>query len=61
MERKMDIRFGTWNTESLCRPSSLRIFLKELAKYNLGLARGERVRLEKLVTQPADTFMRKRP
>jgi hypothetical protein len=56
----MDISFGTWNVQRLCTSTSLGILSKELAKYKLGLVRGEAVRLENPGAEPAAIFQRKR-
>jgi hypothetical protein len=40
----MDMRFGTWNVISMCRPGSLRAVGGEISKYKLDLVGVQEVR-----------------
>jgi exonuclease III len=52
----MDMRFGTWNVRSLCRPGSVKTVSGELAKYKLDLVGVQEVRWDKGCTEPAGDY-----
>jgi exonuclease III len=54
--RKMDMRFGTWNVRSLCRIGSFRTVARELGKYKLDLVSVQEVRWEKGGTERAEDY-----
>jgi hypothetical protein len=41
-EKKMDMRFGTWNVRSMYRAGSLRAVAEEISKYKLHLMEVQR-------------------
>jgi mRNA deadenylase 3'-5' endonuclease subunit Ccr4 len=45
--RKVDMRFSTWNVNSLYRSGSLKMVAKELGKYKLDLVSAQEVRWDK--------------
>jgi exonuclease III len=47
MNRKMDVRFGTWNIRSLYSIGSLKTVARELGKHKLDLVGVQEVRSEK--------------
>jgi len=44
---EMDMRLGHWNVRGLCKPGSLKIAARELARYKLDLLGVQEVRWEK--------------
>ena len=47
MQRKRDMRFGSWNVRGLCRAVSLTATPRELARYTLDLVDVQEVRWDK--------------
>jgi hypothetical protein len=43
-QKKMDMRFGTWNIRSMYRAGSLRAVAEEISKYKLDLVGVQEVR-----------------
>jgi len=56
MQRKRDMRFGTWNVRSLYRAGSFTAAGKELARYKLDLVGVQAVRWDKGDTVKAGDY-----
>jgi hypothetical protein len=52
----MDMRFGTWNVQSMYRAGSLMTVLRELSRYRLDLVGVQEVRWEGSGTVPAGEY-----
>jgi exonuclease III len=52
-QKKMDMRFGTWNVKSLYGAGSLRTVVEEISKYKLDLVGVQEVRWGGGGTEPA--------
>jgi hypothetical protein len=55
-QRKMDLRFGTWNVRSMYRAGSLRTIVEEVSKYKLDLAGVQEVRWDGDGTEPSGQY-----
>jgi exonuclease III len=56
MQRKTDMRFGTWNVRSLYRTGVFKTAARELGKYRLKLVGVQEVRWEKGGTERAQDY-----
>jgi exonuclease III len=50
-QKKMDMRFGTWNVRSMYRAGSLRVVAEEISEYKLDLVEVQEVRWDRGGTQ----------
>jgi hypothetical protein len=55
-QKKMDVRFGTWNVRSMYSADSLRTVVEEISKYKLDLVEAEVVRRDRGGTKPAGKY-----
>jgi hypothetical protein len=55
-ERKMDMRFGTWNVRSMHRAGSLRVVGEEISKCKLDLVGVQKIRWDIGGTEPAGQY-----
>jgi hypothetical protein len=58
-QKKMDMRFGTWNVRSVYRAASLRAVAEEISKYKLDFVGVQEVTWDTCGTEPAgkNTFI----
>jgi hypothetical protein len=55
-QKKMDMRFGTWNVRSMYRAGSLRVVGEDISIYKLDLVRVQEVRWDGSSTERAGEY-----
>jgi hypothetical protein len=55
-QRKINIRFGTWNVRSMYRAGSLRTVTEDVSRYKLHLVGVQEVRWDGSGTEPAGQY-----